>query len=203
MKVLEAIRKRRSIRRFKPTALSQQQIERLIEAGRLAPSGCNVQPWRFIVIRDKEEKKKLRKASFDQKFVEDAPIVIVCCGDLLSWRKTREHIQEITRNGGVQFSEECERALMERSSKAVNAELNERIPSTLLNVSIAIEHIVLEAVELGLGSCWVRLFDEKEVKQILNLPSHIIAVALLPVGVPDENPAPRPRLPMSSIYYTH
>jgi nitroreductase len=98
------------------------------------------------------------------------------------------------------LSIKCERALTERSQKAVNAEMKERIPSTLLNVSIAIEHIVLEAVELGLGSCWVRLFDEKMVKQILDLPSHIIVVALLPVGVPDEKPLPRPRLPRSSIY---
>ena len=200
LNVLEVIQNRRSIRKFKATPLSEQQIERLIEAGRLAPSGCNVQPWRFIVVIDKEKKKKLRKASFDQKFVEDAPIVIVCCGDLSSWKNTREHVKEITRRGEVQFSVECERALTERSQKAVNAEMKERIPSTLLNVSIAIEHIVLEAVELGLGSCWVRLFDEKMVKQILDLPSHIIVVALLPVGVPDEKPLPRPRLPRSSIY---
>jgi nitroreductase len=201
LNVLEAIQNRRSIRKFKATPLSEHQIESLIEAGRLAPSGCNVQPWRFIVVKDKEKKKKLRKASFDQKFVEDAPIVIICCGDLSSWKNTREHFEEITRRGDVRLSIECERALRERSQKAVNAEMKERIPSTLLNVSIAIEHIVLEAVELGLGSCWVRLFDEKMVKQILDLPSHIIVVALLPVGVSDEKPLPRPRLPRSSIYH--
>jgi hypothetical protein len=71
-----------------------------------------------MVVSDKEKKRKLRKASFDQKFVEDAPIVIVCCGDLLSWRNTREHVQEITRNGDIQFNEECERALMERISQS-------------------------------------------------------------------------------------
>ena len=202
LNVLEVIQNRRSIRKFKATPLSEQQIESLIEAGRLAPSGCNVQPWRFIVVKDKEKKKKLRKASFDQKFVEDAPIVIVCCGDLSSWKNTRKHVKEITRRGEVQFSVECERALTERSQKAVNAEMKERIPSTLLNVSIAIEHIGLEAVELGLGSCWVTLFGEKMVKQILDLPSHIIVVALLPVGVPDERPLPRPRLPRSSIYHS-
>jgi nitroreductase len=201
LNVLEAIQNRRSIRKFKATPLSEHQIESLIEAGRLAPSGCNVQPWRFIVVKDKEKKKKLRKASFDQKFVEDAPIVIICCGDLSSWKNTREHFEEITRRGDVRLSIECERALRARSQKAVNAEMKERIPSTLLNVSIAIEHIVLEAVELGLGSCWVRLFDEKTVKQILDLPSHIIVVALLPLGVPDEKPLPRPRLPRSSIYH--
>lgn len=194
LKVLEAIRERRSIRRFKASPLSEQQIERLIEAARLAPSGCNVQPWRFIIVKDKELKRGLREASFNQKFIEDAPIVIVCCGDLLSWKKTREHTQEVLERGDVSLSKECENALMDRVDRAVLAEMRERIPSTLLNVAIAIEHIVLEAVELGLGSCWIRLFDEKKIRQLLDLPEHLCVVALLPVGVPDEEPKPRPRL---------
>ena len=194
MKVFETIRKRRSIRRFKATPLSEQQIERLIEAARLAPSGCNVQPWRFIVVKDKESKHALREASFNQKFIEDAPIVIVCCGDLLSWKKTREHTREVLKRGDVPLSKECENALMDRVDKAVLAEMRERIPSTLLNVGIAVEHIVLEAVELGLGSCWIRLFDEKKIRQLLGLPENLCVVALLPVGVPDEEPKPRPRL---------
>ncbi|MDH4221899.1 MAG: nitroreductase family protein, partial [Candidatus Bathyarchaeota archaeon] len=125
---------------------------------------------------------------------EDAPIVIVCCGDLLSWKKTREHTQEVLKRGDVPLSKECENALMDRVDRAVLAEMHKRIPSTLLNVGIAVEHIVLEAVELGLGSCWIRLFNEKKIRQLLDLPEHLCVVALLPVGVPDEEPKPRPRL---------
>ena len=197
--MLEAIRRRRSIRRFKAAPISEQRIEKLIEAARLAPSGCNVQPWRFIIVKNKELKAELRKASFNQKFIEDAPIVVVCCGDLLSWRKTREHVQEVLKSGDIRLSRECEKALMERVDGAAAAEMHERTPSALLNVAIAIEHIVLEAVELGLGSCWVRLFDEKKMKQRLNLPEHLCVVALLPMGVPDEEPEPRPRLPLSTL----
>jgi nitroreductase len=199
LNVLEAIRNRRSIRKFKSTPISEQQVERLIEAARLAPSGCNVQPWRFIIVKDKELKRKLCKASFNQKFIEDAPIVIVCCGDLLSWKKTREHTFEVWKKGDISLTKECESALMDRVNRAVLAEMHERIPSTLLNVAIAIEHIALEAVELGLGSCWVRLFDEKKINQLLKLPEHLYVVALLAVGVPDEEPKPRPRLPPSTI----
>jgi nitroreductase len=199
LKVIDAIRKRRSIRRFKATPLTEQQIERLIEAARLAPSGCNVQPWRFIIAKDKELKRELREASFNQQFIEDAPVVIVCCGDLLSWKKTREHTQELLEKGDIFLSRECENALMNRVDKAVFAEIHDRTPTTLLNVAIAIEHIALEAVELGLGSCWVRLFDEKKVKQLLGLPENFRVVALLPVGVPNEEPKPRPRLPPSAI----
>ncbi len=138
MNVFEAIEKRRSIRRFKATSLSKEQIDRLMNAARFAPSGSNVQPWRFIIVKKKELKAELRKASFDQKFVEDAPIVIVCCGNLLSWKKTREHVQEILNIKGIEFSEDSLEALMKSAYKAVKAEMHERIPSALLNVAIAV-----------------------------------------------------------------
>jgi len=105
----------------------------------------------------------------------------------------------LLERGDISLSRECENALMSRVDKAVSAEIHDRTPTTLLNVAIAIEHMVLEAVELGLGSCWVRLFDEKKVKQLLALPEHFRVVALLPVGVPNEEPKPRPRLPPSAI----
>lgn len=199
MKVFEAISKRRSIRKFKTTPLSEHQIQMLIEAARLAPSGSNVQPWRFIIIKDKMLKCGLREASHEQKFIEDAPIVIVCCGDLLSWKGAMKHTQEVLQRGDIYLSKEYEKALRKRVKRAVSAEMHERIPSTLLNVAIAIEHIVLEAVELGLGSCWVRLFDEKRIRRLLNLPEHLCVVALLPIGIPDEEPEPRPRLPPTAI----
>ena len=106
MDVIEAINKRRSIRKFKSNLVTDQQINRLIEVARLAPSGSNVQPWRFIIVRDQKLKTGLRSASFDQGFIEEAPIVIICCGDLLSWKKTRKHVQEILNIKGIEFSKE-------------------------------------------------------------------------------------------------
>ena len=203
MEVLEAIRKRRSIGKFKDTQLSEEQVRRLIEAARLAPSGSNVQPWRFIIVKDKELKRKLRKASFNQEFVESAAVVIVCCGDLLSWKRTRKQVQGVLRKGDIKLGDDAEKELMERNIRAASAEMHERIPTTVLNVAIAIEHIVLEAVELGLGSCWVRLFDEKKMKELLDLPDHLYVVALLPIGVPDEDPDPKPRLSSSAVIATN
>ena len=199
LNVFEAIRKRRSIRRFKAAPLSEKQIEQLMEAARLAPSGCNVQPWRFIIVKNKQLKKKLCQACYNQKFVEAAPAVIVCCGDLLSWKAARDRNQDLLNNGNINLDRKCETALTDRINKAVAAKTHERIPSTLLNVAIAVEHIVLEAVELGLGSCWVRLFNETRIRQLLNLPEQICVVAILPIGVPDEDPIPRHRLPLSEI----
>lgn len=199
MNVLEAIQKRRSIRKFKTTPLTTEQINYLLEAARLAPSGCNIQPWRFIIAHNTQLKTKLYEASFDQKFIKDAPIVIICCGDLHSWKESKEKTQELLKREDIRLSKTCEKALIERVDKATADTTQQRIPSALLNVTIAIEHIVLTAVELGLGSCWVRLFDEKKIKQILDLPENIYVVALLPIGIPDEDPPSRPRLSSSNI----
>jgi nitroreductase len=73
------------------------------------------------------------------------------------------------------------------------------IPRIVLNVGVAVEHIVLRALDFGLGSCWVRAFDEQMVKDIFGWGDDISVVALLPVGYPDEAPAPRKRRTIEEI----
>lgn len=199
MRVMETIRKRRSIRKFKSSPVHEDQIKLLIEAARLAPSGSNVQPWRFLVVTDQKVKDELRDAAFGLRFVGDAPLVIVCCGDLLSWKQTREQNQEILKRIDIPLTKEYRKALTIRVEKAVTAEMNTRIPTTMMNVAIAVEHIALAAVELGLGSCWVRTFDANKVRRLFDLPENIHVIALLPVGAPDEAPNPRPRLSSAAI----
>ena len=87
MDIFEAIRKRRSIRAFTPEDVSKEEIERLLDAARHAPSAGNIQPWEFIVIRDFKIKQKVSMAALDQAFIEDAPVVIVvCANEILSGR---------------------------------------------------------------------------------------------------------------------
>ena len=71
--------------------------------------------------------------------------------------------------------------------------------SAYIDLGIAVEHMVLTAAALGLGSCWVRLFNSRELHQLLGLPSDLEPVALLPVGYPAESPPPRPRLSRDEI----
>lgn len=80
MDVFEAIQKRRSIRDYKPTPIPEEKLMKILEAGRLAPSASNIQPWHFIVVRDQERRKKLAKARW-AKFLAKSPVVIVGCGD--------------------------------------------------------------------------------------------------------------------------
>lgn len=86
MDVMEAIKKRRSIRNFKDLDVEQVKLEKMLEAGRLAPSASNRQEWRYVIVRDKQTRKKLAQAASGQTFVAQSPVVIVCCAE------TDEHV---------------------------------------------------------------------------------------------------------------
>ena len=87
MDVFEAIEKRRSVRAYTSEEVSEEDVERLIEAARLAPSAGNIQPWEFIVVRNAETKRKLSDAALHEAFIKKAPVVIVVCADVArsSW----------------------------------------------------------------------------------------------------------------------
>ena len=80
MDLMEAIKTRRSIRKYKPVPVPEGLLKEVLNASRFAPSADNTQPWRFIVVRDEQMKSKLAAASNSQKFIAQAPIVIVACG---------------------------------------------------------------------------------------------------------------------------
>ena len=82
MDVFEAIKKRRSVRAYAGEKVSEEDVERLIEAVRWAPSAGNIQPWEFVIVKEVETKRKLSDAALNQTFIEKAPVVIVVCADL-------------------------------------------------------------------------------------------------------------------------
>jgi len=81
MNLFETVEKRRSIRKFKTDSIPTEDLKRILEAGRLAPSGGNRQPWSFVVVRDSETKKTLASAANLQRFIADADTVLVALGD--------------------------------------------------------------------------------------------------------------------------
>ena len=99
----EAIRQRRSIRKFKADPVPDECITELLESARLAPSGCNAQPWRFKVVRDPEKKLHLAKAAHNQMFIAEAPVVIVCCADIKGYLDgSVSGIQDLGKIGAVE-----------------------------------------------------------------------------------------------------
>lgn len=81
MDVFEAIKSRRSIRAFTDEPISEDEVNKLLDAARWAPSAGNIQPWEFVVVRDPEIKRGLARAALNQRFIEQAPVVIVVCAN--------------------------------------------------------------------------------------------------------------------------
>lgn len=207
--VKEAIEMRRSIRRFKPDPIPDNIIHELMEAARLAPSGSNSQPWKFMILDDPEQRAEIAAFGGNQRQLKDAPVIIVCCGDLSSMLEdTRNKRRRELFDAGIyeDIGGDAAQWIYNRRAAAPevlsSADLKSFIPNVHANVYIAVEHIVLRAVSLGLGSCWVGAFDHKKVHTYLQLPEHLFIATLLPVGYPAQDPKPRTRLPMSEILLT-
>ena len=165
MTVLEVISKRRSIRKYKPDPIPHQVLERVLEAARLAPSGNNLQPWKFIVVKNQVIRQKLAEASRRQYFMAEAPITIVACG----------------------YPDNC------------YPRMGRYMKSWPVDVAIALEHLILQAAEEGLGTCWIGAFEEEKVKRILSVPEEVKVLALTPLGCPAEEPPARRRKPLEEI----
>jgi nitroreductase len=202
--VQEAIRQRRSIRSFTDKPVPDDIIRELLEAARLAPSASNRQPWRFIVVTDPKERAKLRRICWDQAFIEQAPVVFVCCADLTAYaqpsrlKRSQEFMDYgVTETLSGRFADPEFRAAL---LKLPDPDLGIFVAAAVANVYIAVEHMVLTATAHGLGSCWVgALGDEGEINAMFGLPKTTVVVAVLPVGYPAVTPPPRPRISLSEI----
>lgn len=165
MELYEVIQRRTSVRAYLPNPVPDEVLNRILEAGRLAPSAKNYQPWKFIVVRDQMIKQALVSACRGQAFIAEAPVVVCGCA-----------IEEQAWKGmGGYWSAEA------------------------VDLSIALEHIILAATAEGLGTCWIGAFSEDEVRKVLQIPSGVKPIALTPIGYPAKETKPRPRKPLAEI----
>lgn len=202
--VLEAMRDRRSIRRYKSEQVSDEILLELLECARLAPSGHNSQPWRFVVLKDENVKNELRKYAYGMQFVESAPCIIVCCVDLSvhSVKTVRRRLKELLIAGVL---DDIGQVTHDPLVNTVDNDIEQSwrvIERYKFYSAIATEHIVLAALAFGLGTCWIHMFEPEKVQQLLKLPDNIVVVSLLTLGYPDQNPSPRPRLPLENLILT-
>lgn len=175
MEVLEAIKARRSIRKYKTDPVPEKMLETVLEAARLAPSWANTQCSRFIVVRDGAVKNKIAETLSANNpatdAIRNAPVTLVACAELA----------KSGCSGGV--------------------------PSTdkgdwfMFDVALAMQNLVLAAQSLGLATVYVGLFNAGEVARILQVPEGFCAVALTPLGFPDQVRDPRPRKELSEIVF--
>jgi nitroreductase len=203
MDVMEAMKKRRSIRRFAADDVPDAIIAQVLEAARLAPSTGNSQPWRFMVIRDKEHLKELSRICRNQPFIQRAPVVIGCFGDLNRYspevrKQTYRALVEVDALADEALAIERKKGLANITRSAMSNE--DALVSIRANTYIAVEHLILMATALGLVTCWVGSSNLPEINRLLSLPDNLIPVALIPVGYPVGELSPqRPRLSLDEI----
>lgn len=173
--MLEEIIRRRSVRKYSNKSIEDEKIIKLLECARLAPSGSNTQPWHFIVVKSEFNRQNLSKIAHDQKWMISAPVFIVCVADI------RCRIE-----GKVDV------LLNENSSQ-------EELKQIIRDTSISIGYILLEAENLGLGSCWVAWFTQEEIRPLLNIPNDKYVVGIITIGYANESPMARPRKKIEEI----
>jgi nitroreductase len=177
----EAIQERRATPSFDGAPIPPGDLRQILDAGLHAPSGYNMQPWRFIVVQSPEQKKKLRAASYNQGKVEEASAVIVACGDADGWRKDLDLMLELGRKGGMP---ESYAAQAQVSVPNYLSSFNTTQMQGWLNkmVMLAFAHMMLMAEVMGYDTAPMEGFEQDKVHEALRLPLSYWVVALLAVG---------------------
>jgi len=169
---MEGIKLRRSIRKYQAKEIPPEIITELLEAARWAPSARNVQPWAFKIVTSAADKAKLKENGvFMRDSVYTAPAIIICC-------VTEEDYPKEKYQAGMQ-------ATLDKWS--------------MIDLGLATENILLAATELGLGTCVTGMIDMEKIRDILNIPDKYFIPYVIPVGYPDETPAPTPRKNLKEI----
>ncbi len=178
MDVFEAIRTRRSVRRFQQRPVEDDKLNKLLEAVRMSPSWANLQCWRFIIVKDKSVRQQISELSYVESFFSTrgykanpskkglavAPVVIVACADP-------------SQSGSIWEQQYY-----------------------MTDIGIASQTLMLTATALGLGTVFVGVFDEQKLRGLLQVPSGIRIVGLFPLGYPlEEKKEGPPRKPLHEL----
>ncbi len=161
MEFEEVIKERYSVRHFSDRIVEQEKLDKILEAGRLAPTAANFQPQKIFVINSPEGLDRIHKAC---KMTYEAPVVLLVCADIdQSWK----------------------------------IKMDDEFDSADMDVAIVGTHLMLEAWNLGIGSCWIRAFNSKDVIQEFNLPENIKPIFILSLGYKADDSQPNEKMHFS------
>ena len=193
----QVILSRRSIRKFDTRPIAPGDIEAILEAGRRAPSGGNLQPWRYVVIESLEMRAELKKAS-PLSFFAEAPVLILACYDTQAVEKLPERGAEL-KSAGIFDGVDVDRSQAEELRAKREQDAVEKASYAVYNTAISLAHMDLAAVSRGLGTIWLGMFDKERVREILGLDERYGIVCCLQIGYALQSPPLRPRIPLEDI----
>jgi len=159
----DLIKKRYSVRGYKSDPVDDRELELVLEAARLAPTACNLQPFRFVILRTAGRQDELKRI-YPQPWFTQAPLIIGICG--------------VLSEGWV------------RRDRKIYVDVD---------AAIAMDHLILAATDLGLGTCWIAAFDPAAAREILKLPAGVEPIAFTPLGHPADAMRPKRRKPLSEL----
>lgn len=167
----ELILKRQSDRRYAPQPVAREHILKCLEAARMAPSACNSQPWKFVVVDQPELLKEMSEAAIGlgmNKFTASVPVLVAL---------VQENMNLEAKAGALVKNKDY----------------------SMMDLGLAIDHFCLQAAELGLGTCIMGWFDEKKVKKLLGVPRRRRVQLLISLGWPDAPTRTKIRKPLEEI----
>lgn len=169
MEYQELIRKRYSVRAYRPDPVEDWKLQEVLEAARLAPTAANRQPFQIIVIHTAGREAELRRI-YHREWFTQAPLIICACGvPEQSWVRSDDHRRYLD-----------------------------------VDVAIVMDHLILAAANLGLGTCWIAAFNARAAREILGLPEEIEPLIFTPLGYPADTPNVKERKPLEALVrYEH
>ena len=169
------IMERESVRKYTDRPVEKEKIERIMESCRMAPSACNSQPWRFVVVTDPELKNQVARATTGpatpiNRFAPKAPVIVALVAEPPNWLSK------------------------------IGSSIKDK-DYYLMDIGIVADHFCLQAADLGLGSCMIGWFDEKKVRELLDIPKKRRIPLLITLGYPaKENPRKKIRKTPEKLY---
>ncbi|MCD8487660.1 MAG: nitroreductase family protein [Desertifilum sp.] len=186
----DAIEQRRAERSFKSDPIPEVLLEEIFRLGLRSPSGYNLQPWRFIVVRDPENRDRLKACAFNQRQVGEAPLVLICCGDRrVSQSDYIESVIELGKQHDAvpdAYADYIRQAIPQLFE---NHPCFESVEAwTNRHTMLAVAHLMIVAKSFGVDSCPMEGFVSTQVKEAFKIPDEVDVCCLLPMGYAAEEP---------------
>jgi nitroreductase len=199
--ITQVLLERRATNQFLPDEVPEEYLNAILRLGAQAPSGYNLQPWRFIVVRDAENRKRLQAVAFNQPKVSQAPVVIIAVGMKQEWK---ERADEVFREGAQRGAGRMENWQQSRDGALQYLEGMQYMPTWVnRHTMIAVTTMMLTAEAYGFDTAPMEGFDADGVRAEFGLPEEAEVVALLAIGrAAGEEKAYPGRFELSRIVYS-
>lgn len=186
MNTEEAIKSRRSVKHYDPAhRMTDEEINKLLSLAILSPTAFNIQNWRYVVVSDRELRKRIRAEAWDQAQVTDASLFIVLCADLKSWEKEPARYWQ-------NASKEVQDFMIPAIDSYYRGKEQVQRDEAMRSCGIAAQTLMLAAKSMGYDSCPMDGFDFDKVAELIKLPDDHVIAMFVAIGKGTKDTWPRP-----------